>query len=55
MPIHSAKQYGAMAAAAHGKGKSEISKKVAQEFMRETSKKRRSAFARALSKRRKKL
>ena len=54
MPAKSAKQYGAMAAAMHGKGALGIPEGVAKEFVKKTPAKDKSTFAKALAKRRKK-
>ena len=45
MPITSSKQFRAMQAAAHGKSNLGIPKKVAKEFIHETSHKKRKEFA----------
>lgn len=50
MPAVSAKQYGAMAAAAAGKSKKGIPKKVGKEFVKATSTVKRKAFMASLKK-----
>lgn len=55
MPIPTAKAYGAMAAAAHGKGRLGIPQAVAREMLSETPAEKRSQFARANARGRKRL
>lgn len=54
MPVKSSRQFGAMAAAAHGSSRHGIPKKVAKEFLSKTSQTQKSAFAKALARRGKK-
>ena len=54
MPAKTASQYGAMQAAAHGKGRLGISKMVAKKFIEHTPRSARSKYARILGKRRRK-
>lgn len=48
MPAKSAKQYRAMAAAAHGKSTLGIPQSVGEEFVKETPRQKRSAFMKRL-------
>lgn len=54
MPAKTAKQYRAMQAAAHGKGKLGIPADVAEEFIHKTPPETRSKFARTIRLKRKK-
>jgi hypothetical protein len=53
MPIKSANQYAAMAAAAHGRGTTGIPQDVAREMLEKTPPATRSRFAKTLARRRK--